>query len=393
MRVLLVHNFHRSNKPSGEDVAYRRERDLLRASAVDLHTYERTNDESADYGVADYLRVARRLPFDRAVYDDVRATLRAVRPDVVHVHNTFPLLTSAVFKACADHGAPVVLTLHNYYLFCAAGTCMRDGAVCRLCLETRHPLHGVRFGCYNGSRVATVPVWRMIRQNWLHGYWRDHIDGFIALTEFGKRTFVEAGLPPERIYVKPHCVPDPGVHASLPEGEGGYLLFVGRLSPEKGINTLIEAARHLDVPVRIAGTGPEQAHVERETSGLAHVEMLGQVSQEQGYDLMRRALALVFPSVGIETFGLSAVEAFASGAPVVASDLGGMREIVAHGEDGLLFEAGNAAALVEAVQRLRRPGERERMGRAARRTYEARFTPGQNLEALLSIYERVIARG
>lgn len=392
MRVLLVHNFHRSHKPSGEDVAYRRERDLLQASPVELHTYERSNDESAEYGLMDYLRVARKMPFDRAVYDDFLAALRRVRPDVVHVHNTFPLLTSAVFKACSDHGTPVVLTLHNYYLFCAAGTCMRDGAVCRLCMETRNPLHGVRFGCYNGSRLATVPVWNMIRQNWLQGYWRTHIDGFIALTAFGKRIFVEAGLPDERIYVKPHYVPEPSVPEAGSGDGSGYLLFVGRLSPEKGIDTLIEAARRIDVPVKIAGTGPEGARVARAVADLPHVELLGQITHEQAYDLMRRSLGLVFPSVGIETFGLSVVESFACSAPVVATDLGSMPELVAHGENGLLFEAGNAGALVDAVQRLRRPGERDRMGQAARQTYERRFTAQQNLDLLLSIYESVIAR-
>lgn len=393
MRVLLVHNFHRAHKPSGEDVAYRRERDLLReAPGLDVHVYERSNDEPTAQGLAGALRAAARLPHDPAVYADLRTRLDSLRPDVVHVHNTFPLLTPAVFAACADAGVPVVHTLHNHYLFCARGTCDRDGRPCTLCLDTRNPWHAVRFGCYNDSRLKSLPVVRMIRRSWLDGSYARDVSGFIALSEDGRARFLRAGLPAERLYVKPHFLPDPGAPGDAPRAG---VLFVGRVTEEKGVRVLLDAAERLHasgarVPVRIVGGSPELEAYRARAAHLPDVSFLGVQPPDACLRLMREAAAVVVPSVCPETFGLTVIEAFASGTPVVASRAGSLVELVEDGLTGRTVTVGDAAALADALADLAAHPERTAtMGRAARARYEARYTPEINLTELRSIYERV----
>lgn len=391
MKVLLVHNFHRAHEPSGEDIAYRRERELLRtASGVDLHTYERSNDEPAARSALGAVRAAVRLPHDPVVYADLRAHLRALRPDLVHVHNTFPLLTPAIFTACYDAGVPAVQTLHNHYLFCARGMCDRDGRLCTLCLDTRNPWHAVRFGCYNGSRLKSLPVARMIQQSWLDGSYVRHTSGYIALSEDGRARFERAGLPPERLHVKPHFLPDPGPPDAAAPREG--VLYVGRLTEEKGLHVLLDAAARLPagVPVHVVGDGPGLGALR--ASAPPAVTFHGPQPNDVCLRMAREAAVLAVPSVCPETFGLTVIEAYASGTPVVASRLGSLAELVADGVTGRTVAPGDAAALAAALASLTGDAAAARaMGAAARAHYEARYTPEANLAQLLAIYERVLA--
>lgn len=393
MRLLLVHNFHRAHTPSGEDVAYRRERDLLRAApGLDVHVYERSNDEPGAQGLVGTLRAAARLPHDPAVYDDLRARLDLLQPDLVHVHNTFPLLTPAVFAACADAGVPVVHTLHNHYLFCARGTCDRGGRPCTLCLDTRNPWHAVRFGCYNDSRLKSLPVVQMVRRSWLDGSYARHVSGFIALSEDGRTRFLRAGLPADRLVVKPHFLPDPGAPG---DGPRSGVLFVGRVTEEKGVSVLLGAAERLRasgarMPVRIVGGSPDLEATRARAAHLPDVSFFGVQPPDVCLRMMREAAAVVVPSVCPETFGLTVIEAYASGTPVVASCVGSLAELVDDGLTGRTVPVGDPAALADALADLAgEPVRAGAMGRAARARYEARFTPEANLSELRSIYERV----
>ena len=398
MRVLLVHNFHRARTPSGEDVAYRRERDLLReAPGLDVHAYERSNDERAAQGLAGALRAAVRLPHDPAVYADLRARLGRLRPDIVHVHNTFPLLTPAVFAACADARVPVVHTLHNHYLFCARGTCDRGGRPCTLCLDTRNPWHAVRFGCYNDSRAKSLPVVRMIRRSWLDGSYARHVSGFVALSEDGRARFLRAGLPPERLYVKPHFLPDPGPPGDAPgDAPRAGVLFVGRVTEEKGVRVLLEAAERLhasgaSVPVRIVGGSPDLEAYRARAAHLPDVSFLGVQPPDACLRLMREAAAVVVPSVCPETFGLTVIEAYASGTPVVASRAGSLAELVVDGVTGRTVPPGDSKALAAALADLASDATAARaMGAAARARYETSYTPETSLVHLRTIYDRVL---
>ncbi|BDG26762.1 hypothetical protein TthSNM66_13980 [Thermus thermophilus] len=321
----------------------------------------------------------------------VREALRAHRPDLVHVHNTFPLASPAVVHAAKAEGVPVVMTLRNYRLLCVNALFFREGRVCEDCLG-RLPWRGVVHGCYRDSRLASLGVASMLALHRALGTW-NLVDRFIALTEFARRKFVEGGLPAEKIVVKPNFVhPDPGPG----EGRGGYALFVGRLSPEKGVGTLLRAWGLLGgrVPLKVVGDGPLADEVQEAARRLPGVEWLGRKSPEEVYALMGEAAFLVFPSEWYETFGRVAIEAFAKGTPVVASRIGAVGEVTEDGRTGLHFRPGDPEDLAAKVEwLLAHPTELARMRREARAEYEAKYTAERNYQLLMEIYGQALEAG
>jgi glycosyltransferase involved in cell wall biosynthesis len=377
MRVLMVHN--RYLQAGGEDRVFEEESGLLERHGHDVLRFEASNVELQRHG-----RLGQGLLtlWNRGAYADVRAQVRRFRPDVVHFHNTFPLLSPAVFHAARAGGAAVVETLHNYRLACPDSLLFRDGRVCEECLGARVPWPAVRHGCYR-SRAASCGVVAMLALHRALGTWDRAVDRHIVLTEFARRKFVEAGLPPERLVLKPNFVGrDLGVGAHA----GGFALFVGRLAPEKGVDVLLEAWRRVGerLPLKVVGVGQLEGGLRPPPPG---VEWLGFRPADEVFALMRDATVLVFPSVWYETFGLTIIEAFATGLPVLASRLGTAAELVDDGSTGRHFEAGSAASLAEAVAwTLAHPGELAAMGRRGRARYEARYTAARNYELLLSVY-------
>ncbi|WP_460361807.1 glycosyltransferase family 4 protein [Thermus antranikianii] len=330
--------------------------------------------------------------WNQGAYRRVREAIRQRRPDLVHVHNTFPLASPAVIHAAKAEGVPVVMTLHNYRLLCVNALFFREGRVCEDCLG-RLPWRGVVHGCYRDSRLASLGVASMLALHRALGTW-NLVDRFIALTEFARQKFVEGGLPAEKIVVKPNFVhPDPGPG----EGKGGYALFVGRLSPEKGVRTLLRAWERLKgIPLKIVGDGPLQAEMEDlvRGGGLEGVEMLGRRPREEVLGLMREAGVLVFPSECYENFPMTVAEAFACGLPVVASRLGAMAGIVEDGRTGLHFRPGDPEDLAAKVEwLLDHPVELARMRREARAEYEAKYTAERNYQLLMEIYGQALEAG
>lgn len=379
--VLLVHNRYR--QPGGEDRVFTAEAELLRARGHRVIRHEAHNDAVAEHAP---VALAARTIWSRATYRELRALIRRERPDVVHVHNTLPLLSPAVYYAAGAEGVPVVQTLHNYRLLCPAGLLLREGRVCEECVGRTVPLPAVVHGCYRSSRAATGAVAAMLSAHRLLGTWRERVDVYVALTEFARRKFVEGGLPAGRIRVKPNFLAaDPGMGPH----RGGYALFVGRLSPEKGIHTLLDAWSRLDgtVPLKMAGDGPLASLAGQ---GVPGVEWLGRQPSERVLALMRDASFLVFPSHWYEGLPMTLVEAFATGLPVISSRLGSMEELVEDGRTGLHFTPGDPRSLAAQVARLvRHPREAAEMGGRARAAYEARYTAERNYALLLDLYREV----
>lgn len=325
-------------------------------------------------------------------YRAVRNRLQAERFDVVHVQNFFPLLSPAVLHAARAASVPVVLALRNYRLLCPNALFFRDGRVCEDCLGRLVPWPGVLHRCYRGSRAATGAVATMLVTHRLLRTWQRTVDVFIALTEFARRKFIEGGLPADRIVVKPNFVdpdPGPGPH------DGGYALFAGRLSVEKGVRTLLAAWERLGpgIPLKIAGDGPLAGEVARACERNPQIEWLGAQPLDRVHALMGAAALVIAPSEWYETFGRVIVEAYAKGTPVVASDLGAMAELVEDGRTGLRFrpgDPGDLAAKVEWAWMHRR--ELAEMGREARREYEEKYTAERNYEQLMAIYRMAIER-
>ncbi len=382
MRILQVHNTYQ--KAGGEDAVVANEGALLTGKGHEVRLWSVSNDEIV--GAWAKLKTAWQTPYSHTARRRVAAAIADFAPDVVHVHNFFPLITPSVYDACRDAGVPVVQTLHNYRTICAGALLLRNGRPCEDCIGGS-PYQGALHGCYRGSRPGSLAVARMIARHRGQGTWRTKVDRFIALTEFAKAKFVEAGFPAEKIAVKPNFVEDRGPQEAETERNGA--LFVGRLSPEKGIGTLLTAWRDLDVQLRIAGDGPLLSMAQGTAS--PNVVPLGKLPPEAVNQEMTRAAFLVMPSDWYEGFPVTLAEAFCRGLPVIASRLGAMAEIVEDGVIGLHFTPGDAQDLAAKVRwAADHPEEMRRMGANARRAYEEKYTPEANLRQLMAIYEDVI---
>ena len=391
MKVLVVHNYYQ--QPGGEDATFEQECRLLERYGHQVVRYRRTNQEIEEAGTWQRLRAPLDIVWNERTRREFRALLRRERPDVVHVHNTFFMISPSIFSACREEGVPAVQTLQNYRLFCPAAVFFRAGRVCEECRE--HSLwRGIRHGCYHGSPAATAVVASMIAVNRRRRTWPAQVDTFIAVTPFGRRKLAQAGLAEDQIVVKPNFVePDPG------EGSGprDYALFVGRLSPEKRASTMLTAWSRLrdPVPLQIAGAGPEQQALEEQARrlGLASVQFLGRLPRAQTLQKLQGARFLVFPSEWYEGFPVTICEAFACGTPVICSRLGAMEEVVEDGRTGFHYAPANVDELAARVAwAWSHPEEMRQMGRQARREFEAKYTAESNYPLLMEIYEQAIAR-
>jgi glycosyltransferase involved in cell wall biosynthesis len=391
VKILVVHNAYQQR--AGEDAVVGAEVRLLEANGHAVVRYKRDNDELQGRSVLGGIAAGIETVWSSRSFREVRDLIGKDRPDVAHFHNTFPLISPSAYYPCAQARVPVVQTLHNYRLWCPAAKFLRDGKVCEACLG-RNAWPGVVYGCYRGSRAATAATAAMLAVHRGMGSWQTKVDVYIALSEFARRKFIEGGLPAERIVVKPNFVAGVLAPKTAP---GGYVLFVGRLSEEKGLQLLLSAWRgmHTKIPLRIAGDGPLLEKLSREIgeSSLVHIELVGRRTPDEVRALMHGARFLVFPSMWYEGFPMTIVEAFASGLPVLATRLGSMAEIVQDGVTGLHFEPGNAADLAAKVTwAWNHPEELARMGRAARAEYEAKYQPSTNYEMLMDIYRGAMAR-
>lgn len=379
MRVLIAHNAYQQR--GGEDVVAEAEGELLRAHGHEVLLYTRHNDELAQMG---RLQAAAGTLWSRRSAREVRALIAEQRPDVVHVHNSFPLISPSLHAAAHDAGVPVVQTLHNFRLLCPQAMLLREGRVCEDCVG-RAPLPGVRHGCYRGSHAQSGVLAGMLLLHRALGTWQTKVARYIALNSFCRDKFIEGGLPAARIAIKPNFVDLPMPPAQPRSG----LLYVGRLAPEKGIATLAQAALQLPPgSLRVAGTGPELERLQ----GLPAVTLLGALNGAQVADEMARAAALVMPSLWYENFPRTLVEAYACGLPVLASRLGALATLVEHERTGLLVAPGDAAAWAQAMRRVLDDGTQlAAMGHAARALYEREYTAEANHRTLLAIYEEAIA--
>ena len=382
MKILIAHNYYQ--QAGGEDHCVTAEVAMLQDNGHEVIRYSLHNDAIESMG---RLQIGLRTIWSRTGYHDIRETIRARRPDVVHFNNTFPLISPAAYYAARAEGVPVVQTLHNFRLLCPNALFFRDGKVCEDCLGKSIPWPGVVHKCYRGSRAASATVAAMVTTHRAIGTWRNAVDAYITLTEFGRKKFIEGGLPAAKLVVKPNFVyPDPGPGA----GKGGYAIYVGRLSEEKGVETLLTAWKTLGatVPLTIVGGGPLADLVARAATPGSGIESLGSRPLDEVYRLIGEASVLVLPSQCYENFPRVVIEAYAKGTPVIASDLGAMAHVVDHGRTGRRFVPGDPTDLICQVRGLLADApELDRMRQTVRREYEQHYTAQTNYRTLMAIYE------
>jgi len=389
VRIFLAHNYYGSSAPSGENDVFEAERDLLRQSGHEVAEFRRHSDDIRSKGALGRVQGALSTAWNPWAAWALRRAVEAFKPDVVHVHNTFPLLSPAIFHAIGNQ-APKVLTLHNYRLFCPAAIPMRAGGVCTECLDTRSVWPSLRYGCYRDNRLSTLPLAISVALHRYLGTWTKHVDAFIALSKFQREKMVEAGLPGGAVHVKPNFIA--GNFKPVPwKDRGNYAVFVGRLSMEKGVRTLLTAWRSVsDLRLKILGDGPLYGELESQVRAQGiHAEFLGRVHRDEVISIISGACLQVVPSECYEGFPMVILEAFACGTPVVTSRLGSLAEIVLDGDTGLHFKAGDPVDLAQRVNHLaERPERAHRMGQKARDIFLEKYTAEKNLELLLEIYSR-----
>jgi glycosyltransferase involved in cell wall biosynthesis len=386
MNVLLCHTYYRQR--GGEDCGFEEERDMLESHGHRVSEYVRRNDDLTGVGP---LKAASQTVWNRRAVREIAELIQRERPEVLHCTNTFPLISPGVCHVAHGAGVAVVQALRNYRLLCAGSYLMREGRPCEDCVSRAVPWPAIVHRCYRDSIGATAAVVGMQMSHRVLGTWRRKVDAFFTLTEFARQRFVAAGFEPQRVHVKNNSVaPDPGVRAGL----GGFVAFVARLSPEKGVATVLEAWRRDRSlpPLKVVGDGPMEGQVQAAAEDDDRIAWLGHLAAAEVHQVMGEAMALIMPSLWYETFGRTIAEAFSVGTPVIASRLGAMIELVDDDRTGWHFNAGDAADLAAKVCRLTAaPREKiQAMRSAARGEYEARFTADRNYARLMEIYAAAV---
>lgn len=387
MRVLLVHNYYQ--QPGGESQSFASESEMLISHGNSVIRYTVHNDQIKEMNP--FALTARTL-WNRTVALDLRKIIYQKRPEIVHFQNTFPLISPAAYYAVKAYGIPVIQTLHNYRLLCPNALFFRNGQVCEDCMGKFVPWPGVLHACYRKSMAATSVTAAMLSVHKALRTWSRMVDVYIALTDFARHKFIQGELPAGKIAVKPNFIdPDPGIG----DGQGGYALFVGRLSQEKGVNTLLAAWDKIGgkIPLKIVGDGPLAFQVAEAVQRIPRVEWLGHQPRQFVLDLMKDAAVLIFPSVCYEGFPVTIVEAYSVGLPVIASNLGAISSIIEHKRTGLHFRPGDPDDLAMQVKWIiDHPAEFEQMRQEARAEYEVKYTAERNYEMLMEIYEKAISQ-
>lgn len=381
MKILFVHNFYQ--QPGGEDAVFTAESTLLEAHGHEVIRFTVHNDEIANLSS---ISLASKTIWNQDIYNQLRKIIQRCKPNIAHFHNTFPLISPSAHYAAKAEGVPVVQTLHNYRLFCPNAEFFRQGSICEDCLGKFIPLPAVYHACYREDRLATGVMATFLTTHRLLKTWDKAVDLYIALTDFSRDKFIQSGLSPEKIIIKPNFVAptsQPGA------GDGGYALFVGRLAPEKGIGTLLTAWKHLNLayPLKIVGDGPLAKQVSEAAKQIPSIEWLGRRSPSEVYELMGQAVFLVFPSEWYEGLPRTVIEAFAKGTPVIASKIGSLTGLIEHGRTGFHFRPGDAQNLAAIIEwALAHPIDISTMRQAAREEFLAKYTSEVNYQQLIEIY-------
>ena len=388
MKVLISHNHYQTGSVSGEDVAFENESTEL-SKHIEVVKYEEFNDDLDIASSRQKLGVAANAVWSRRSYKKMRNALATHRPDIAHFHNTFPQISPSAYQACQDAGVPVIQTIHNYRFVCPNGLLLRNMRPCELCLHGSL-VNAVLHKCYRGSALASMVQVATIQLGRLNGTYANKIDRYIVLSEFVSQKLNHGGIPRSKIVIKPNFVTH---QPSDTLDDNGYALFVGRLSAEKGVEILLDAWSSIEYPLVVVGDGAlkpqlEAAVLER---GL-NVQFKGAQTKTQVHVFLAGARMLLLPSICFEgAFPLVAIEAFAHGVPVVGSDIGCIEDGIDHGATGLLFEAGSAQGLRNAVTELLNDSDlRARLSTNCREEFTRLYSVERNIEQLLAIYTKVL---
>lgn len=396
MKVLQIHNYYRSNLPSGENEVVRAENKLLKNAGHIVHEYSRSNDEWNDNKFNTGIQASLGTIWNNKVYKDVSKRIGEIDPDIIHLHNTFPLLSPSAVVAASHSKAACVMTLHNYRLFCSNAVITRNGKPCIECIENNSVLPALKHACYRNSRLLTIPIASGLKLHQALHTWPKSLDSFIVMTSFQRDMMIKAGLPANAIHIKPHSAIDRGTPVPWDQREN-RVVFIGRLSEEKGLHVLLDAwitmgpkAPRID----IIGEGPLKAEIKMRIKANRlqnKIRLIGALKHDEAIAYLAGSKLLVMPSVWDETFGLPIIEAFSSGVPVIASDRAHFPEMMSTTNGGCTYPSQDSNKLASLVMSLwDREIELRSYSMNGRLGFENHFSARPVLESLLSIYKNAI---
>jgi len=385
MRILFLHN--RYIYRGGEDESRGQEIAMLRARGEEVLDYALDNAEIKSKNL---VTVGLRSVWNSDEAARVKDLIRSTKPDLMKVDNFFPLLSPSIFHAAKEMGVPTVLSVRNYRLVCPSANLFRDGHICTTCVGSKVALAAIQHRCYRQSYLQSAAVVASNAYAHLRGVWTDSVDRYIAVSSFVKQQLVAGGFPESKIVIKPNFISDSGIG----DGSGGYGLFVGRLTEEKGVRSLLNAWPHIpqSVPLKIIGDGPLESVVRQAAEADPRIEYVGRKSLTEVCDYLEKAAFLIFPSEWYEPFGRTIVEAYSKGTPVIAALTKPMNAMVEEGITGLLYKPGDSKNLASTVSILMTDSERLILMRAhARARYLAAYTEDQNYRQLMEIFNQCIS--
>jgi glycosyltransferase involved in cell wall biosynthesis len=389
MKILLIHNFYRSSAPSGEDAVYHKEHELLRSKGHEVVTFNKFNDNIEEVGLFNRISLAKKTTWSCESYSQIRQLIKHWQPDIAHFHNTFPQISPSGYLACQNSSVPVVQTLHNFRLVCPGAMLMHHGVPCEKCLGTSL-IPSIKHKCYRGSTQATLAVSAMVALNRFRGTYTKYVNKYIALTEFSKRKLVMGGLPDNKVSVKPNFIET--VMSYVPD-KSDYVVYVGRLTAEKGVRTLIKAWTKLpDIKLFVLGDGALRHELEAiKFKYTLNIEFFGHVPREKVLEIVSRAKIQIIPSECYEGFPNVVLEAFSCGTPVVASAIGSLNELIHEEETGLKFAAGNAIELASKIRKLFFCNSLARkISQNAKTQVETKYDIETNYRSMMKIYSNAI---
>jgi glycosyltransferase involved in cell wall biosynthesis len=389
MKILLIHNYYQER--GGEDTVFEAEIDLLRQNNQLVESlYSENTTISTQW---DKLRTGIFSIYNPFSALEVSKKITEFQPDIIHVHNFFPMISPAIFSVAKHHRIPVVMTLHNFRLICPNALLYRDGQVCESCIDKVIPWEGIRHACYRNSALQTASLGIMTAFHKLAGTWQNDVDCYITLNSFARGRILNSSLKlkPQQVVVKPNFVFEPESPYDDAVEKEDFFLFVGRLSQEKGVQVMLDSFIQNGKPLKIIGKGPLQTIVEESVSNYANVNYLGFLGRDDILKYLVKARALVLPSTCYENFPMTILEAFSAGTPVITSRNGGLPDIVTEDFNGLLATPGCADSLSGQVEKMASTTDYMQFCRNARDTYLEKYTPQKNYEMLMTIYSNVLS--
>lgn len=390
MKILIVHNYYGSEAPSGENIVVEKEKELLIERGHKVNLYSKKSDTVRGKGLFTHILLALSLPFNIRSYFEFKKIIKEICPDVVHVHNTFPLISPSIFLALKK--IPTVMTLHNYRLFCPKALPYRDGNVCTKCIDKKSVIPALIHRCYRNSFFATIPLAVKIVLGRFFRFWLSNVNIFIALTEFQKLQIIKGGIPDKQVIVKPNFYSNNGSYLPF-DARVNDVIFIGRIKDEKGIRDLIKAwiLWGKDAPeLLIVGDGTDLNELKKMCLGNEKIKFLGRLKPEQIVFYLNQSKLLILPSVWFEGFPMTLIEAFAYGVPVAVSNIGSLPSIV-HSAEGVLFEPNNSRSLLKEVREIWSDvNQLEKMSKQSYKTFKSYYSKDQGYQNLIDIYKEVI---